>query len=154
MIPKDEVIRTLWNLIETNQVEGEGFSKAADVMSHRRARHFFLGHSLRCSQLAQELRNLAYFLGEAPGLIRAFPQSLWPRLRPAHLGENEHETVEGCLGSVAFAISRYRAALQKALPSSISTVIRMQYDQVLEVHEQLRHLKSEMAVEMAVPVGR
>lgn len=154
MIPKNEVIGTLWSLIETNQVQEEAFSQAADGMSQHRARHVFLGHSLKCSQLAQELRNLADFLGEAPGNGNIIPHLPCSRSRPPRSVEKEIETIEECLVSVALAISRYRMALQKSLPSPISTVIRLQYDQVLEAQEQLRLLKSGIGSDMVVPSGQ
>lgn len=154
MIPCNEVILTLWNLIETNQVQEGEFSKAARRMTLHQIRHVILGQSLRCSQLAGELRNLADFLGEAPANGHVISPSFFVRPGPFESEEGDEEMFEGCLASAAFSISRYRAALRKSLPSPISTVIRMQYDQVLEGHEQLRLLKSGMRSDVFATVGQ
>jgi uncharacterized protein (TIGR02284 family) len=139
-----ELISTLNGLIETCKDGQEGFQSAAGVMTDVGIRQIFLDASNERAVFVSELQKLVNESGGTPetsGTVAAALHRGWINLKAAVTGKDERAVLEECLRGEDVAVTIYREALDKLLPTSVAAVVQLQYDKILESRDRVRGLK-------------
>lgn len=144
MLNNAEVITTLNSLIETCKDGQQGFQVAADGVSDPVIGKAFRDYSSQRSRFALELQGLVHEIGGAPettgSVAEAFRRG-WNNITEAVTGRDEVHVLKECVRGEAAAISNYRVAMEKILPTQIQAVVRRQYDEILVAHDHVLTLR-------------
>lgn len=139
-----EFISVLNDLVENCKDGERGFHEAADGTQNPELRSIFEKYSRQRAQFAGELQVEVSRIGGTPEKSGSAAGALhrgWMNLKTAISGNNDHAILEEAERGEDGAVSAYREALAKDLPSDIQSVVRKQYDAILEAHREVRALR-------------
>lgn len=142
----DEVISTLNDLIETCKDGEEGFLTCAQDVGDTTLKSFFSNRAQTCAAAALELQDLVRAYGGDPERGSSLGGALhrrWVDVKSAIMGHDDRAVLKECERGEDVAVSRYRNALEKALPAELRTVVERQYQGVLKNHDQVRSLRDQ-----------
>ncbi|KIF83202.1 PA2169 family four-helix-bundle protein [Noviherbaspirillum autotrophicum] len=142
----DEVISTLNDLIETCKDGEEGFLTCAQDVGDTTLKSFFSNRAQTCAAAALELQDLVRAYGGDPERGSSLGGALhrrWVDVKSAIMGHDDRAVLKECERGEDVAVSRYRNAIEKALPAELRTVVERQYQGVLKNHDQVRSLRDQ-----------
>ena len=139
-----DFISVLNDLIETCKDGENGFREAASEVKNPALRTLFLGFADERGQYASELQEHVSKLGQVPensGSIAASVHRRWIDLKSAITGNDDKAIIDECERGEDIAVSSYRDALAKDVPSDLKSLIDRQYAGVKAAHDKVRNLK-------------
>ena len=141
---KDDLVRTLNDLIETCKDGENGFRTCAEDIKSTDLKHFFMKAARRCEESAHELQREVQTLGksaETSGSLTGSMHRGWVNIRAAITGKDDAAILAECERGEDVAKSSYENALKKDLPPSIRAIVERQYQGVLQHHDLVRDLE-------------
>lgn len=142
----DEIISTLNDLIETSKDGEEGFRNCADDVSDPQLKTFFSNRAQSCAAAAVELQDLVRAYGgdpETSGGLGGALHRRWVDIKALLTGKDVKAVLQECERGEDFAVSSYRRALERNLPTQIRAVVERQYQGVMQNHDQVRSLRDQ-----------
>jgi uncharacterized protein (TIGR02284 family) len=139
----DETVSTLNNLIETLKDGVEGFKTSAADVKDARVKSTFQQLAQQRATLASELQSEVRKLGGDPeksGSVAASAHRGWINIKSA-LGGGEKSILNEAERGEDVAVKSFEKALNAKLPPDIAGVVRRQYDQVKQGHDQVKNLR-------------
>lgn len=139
-----EFVSVLNNLIETCKDGEKGFREAADEVRNPSLRTLFSEYATQRAQYAQELQQTVASLGQSPeqsGSVAGALHRGWIDVKSAITGKDDQAIVNECERGEDMAVSAYRDAMAKDLPSDLKSLVERQYQGVQEAHGRVRDLK-------------
>jgi len=139
-----DVSSVLNNLIETCKDGEEGFKKAANEAKDSSLKQLFTKYSTQRAGYTSELQQLVQASGEKPtdsGSVSASLHRGWLSLKEKVSSSDDKALVEECERGEDAAMSAYKDAVGKNLPSNIQSVVQRQFSGVQEAHNLIRDMK-------------
>ncbi len=139
-----DVADVLNGLIETCKDGEEGFKTAAEKVKEPSLKTLFSKYSTQRATYAQELQGAVSALGESPsehGHVAASLHRGWINLKEAMSKDEDKAIIDEAEAGEDAAKKAYSEAVAKTLPSNVMSMVRKQYDGVLEAHGVVRDLK-------------
>jgi uncharacterized protein (TIGR02284 family) len=139
-----DIVSVLNNLIETNKDGHEGFRLASEKVKDPSLKSLFSKYASQRASNVTELQDLVSRLGEKPATTGHIAASLhrgWINLKEALSRDEDKAIINECEAGEDAAISNYRDALNKSLPSDVLAVVQRQFSGVQEAHSVIRDLK-------------
>jgi uncharacterized protein (TIGR02284 family) len=139
----DETVSTLNNLIETLKDGADGFNTSAADVKDPNVKTTFQQLAQQRAKLASELQSEVRKLGGDPeksGSVAASAHRGWINIKSA-LGGGEKAILNEAERGEDVAVKSFEKALNAKLPPDIAGVVRRQYDQVKQGHDQVRNLR-------------
>lgn len=139
-----DYVSVLNGLIETCKDGEEGFLKAAENVKRSDLKTVFTEYAHQRSQFASELQVEAARIGGDPakgGSVSGALHRGWIDIKGALTGKDDHNILEEAERGEDVAVSAYREALSKDLPSDFRSIVEKQSRQVLEAHNRIRALR-------------
>ena len=143
----DEVIDTLNDLIETCKDGEYGFRSCAEHCKSPELKTMFTDRAAECQRGADELQGLVTRLGGEPdtgGSATGAMHRGWIAVRATLSTYDDKAMLEECERGEDAALSRYRDALAKPLPSDIHAVVDRQYQGVKRNHDLVRQWRDRV----------
>jgi uncharacterized protein (TIGR02284 family) len=143
-MPRDEVIDTLNDLIETCKDGESGFLTCAEDIERPELKGMLQKAATRCADAARELQAEVRRLGGNPERSGSFAGSAhrrWVDIRSALTGSSEAQVLAECERGEDVAKESYQKALDKDLPADIRAIVERQYQGVLQHHDTVRSLE-------------
>lgn len=140
-----DVIATLNELAEISRDGEKGFRTSADGVSNPKHKALFEAAAGRCAEGAAELEGKVTALGGKPsesGSIGGAMHRAWTGIKAAVTGMNERAVLDECERGEDIAMAAYEAALHKAIPADVRTIIERQYQGVKANHDRVRDLRN------------
>lgn len=139
-----ETVAVLNSLIETCRDGEKGFRTAADGITNGDLATLFLNYAEQRNSFAAELQAEVRRLGgdaETGGTAIGAVHRGWIDIKSAVAGKDEGAVVAEAERGEDHAVSEYRKALEKTLPTSIQTIVENQYIHVRDAHDHVRALE-------------
>lgn len=139
-----EFVSVLNNLIETCKDGENGYREAAGEVQSPSLKSLFNEYATQRGQYAQELQQVVARLGQTPestGSVAAAIHRGWIDVKSAVTGKDDKAIVDECERGEDLAMSAYRDAAAKDLPSDLKSIVQRQYSGVQEAHNRVRDLK-------------
>lgn len=143
-IDTGDIRSTLNSLTETCKDGEEGFRSAAENVKRSDLRSLFQKYSSQRAQFAAELQAEVAKLGGSPetgGSVAGAAHRGWLNLKSAITGNDDAAIISECERGEDVAKEAYSKALAKDLPSDLQAIVRRQYNEVLQAHNQVRSLQ-------------
>lgn len=140
----EQTISTLNGLIETLKDGQEGFKAAAEGVEDSGTKNLFYQFSQQRSQFVGELQSEVRRLGGDPeksGSIAGALHRGWINIKSTVTGEDEHAVLSECERGEDSALSNYRSALEKEIPSDVRTILARQSDAIKLSHDRVKTLR-------------
>ncbi len=140
-----DVIATLNDLLEISRDGEQGFRTCAEDVESPNLASLFESASRRCAGGAAELEAKVRSLGGEPahgGSIGGSLHRTWTNIKSTITGMSEHAVLVECERGEDAAKAAYEAALQKALPPDVRTLVQQQYEGVKANHDRVRNLRN------------
>jgi uncharacterized protein (TIGR02284 family) len=135
----------LRNLAEVSRDGEKGFAAAAGVVKDEKLQRVFEGVSERFGIGAGELEDEVVMLGGTPpgtgGTISGALHRYWTNLKTAIAGSDDEAILKDCEREEDAAKAAYEKALSEELPSHAHTIVRRQYNRVVEHRDLIRRLR-------------
>ncbi len=149
MATNHEAIPVLNNLIEICKDGENGFHLASEAIQSNPLKVLFENYSQQRRQMAQELQSVVTERGgsaEVTGHLAGALHRGWINIRTAVIQHEDSVIVEECERGEDVAKKAYETALE-ALSSSDPdrSLIRRQYEAVLQTHDEVRKLEKTHA---------
>ena len=141
---KKDYTSVLNNLIETCKDGEEGFRQASDGTKTADLRAVFNEYSRQRAEFASELQREVAKLGAEPEKSGSVTGSLhrgWMNIKTAVTGKDDQAILNEAERGEDAAVSAYKDALTKELPTQLQSEINRQYRQIQEAHNQIRSLR-------------
>jgi uncharacterized protein (TIGR02284 family) len=141
---KKEYTSVLNNLIETCKDGEEGFKQAAEGTKSAELREVFNRYSRQRAEFAAELQKEVSNLGDQPEKSGSVTGSLhrgWMNIKTAVTGKDDQAILNEAERGEDSAVSAYKEALTKQMPTQLQSEINRQYRQVQQAHDQIRSLR-------------
>ena len=141
-----DTIDVLNTLIETCNDGERGFRKAAEHMQSTDLRALFMDRANECRQAGADLRSQVVQLGGEPETGGSASGALhrgWTSLVGSVSGWSDKQLLEACERGEDSAMTRYRDALDEALPDNVRMLVERQYEGVKRNHAQVRALRDQ-----------
>ncbi|CUA82207.1 MULTISPECIES: ferritin-like domain-containing protein [Gulbenkiania] len=145
MMTNEQVVETLNDLIETSKDGEYGFESCAEYVDSQELRNLFTARAQECRQAAEELKTLVVQYGGTPdkgGTASGALHRGWVSVRGTLSGNDDKAMLDECERGEDTALSRYRDAMDKALPEPVKTVIARQLMGVQRNHDQIKALRN------------
>ena len=147
---QEKLIPVLNELIEICKDGQKGFASAADVVEDAKLRSLFRQYSQQRAQFAAELQKEVLALGDSPetgGSAAGAVHRGWIGLKAALTGKDDHAIVVECERGEDAAKAVYEKAIDgSALPGTVLPMVKRQYAQIREAHNQVRDIRDTMPV--------
>jgi uncharacterized protein (TIGR02284 family) len=143
-IERDDVIKTLNNLVETCKDGQNGFQAAADGVKNSELKTLFHTYAQQRAQFAAELQAEVRRLGGDPeqtGSVAASLHRGWINIKATVTGEDESAIISECERGEDSAVRNYKDALDSKLPADVGAVVERQYTEVKDAHDRIRALE-------------
>ena len=141
-----DTIDVLNTLIETCNDGERGFRHVAEHAKSPELRSLFMERANECRQACADLRAQVVQLGGEPETGGSASGALhrgWTSLVGSVSGWSDKQLLEECERGEDAALTRYRDALDEALPDNIRMLIERQYEGVKRNHAQVRTLRDQ-----------
>ena len=135
---------TLNDLIATLKDGEEGFRTSAEKLTNTEYRRLFDTYARQRGRFATELQSEVARIGGEPQATGSTSGALhrgWIGLKSALTGSDDHAILSEAERGEDSAVSTYRDALSKDLPSDIRDAVERQYQDILETHNAVRGLR-------------
>jgi uncharacterized protein (TIGR02284 family) len=143
---RDNVISVINGLIETCRDGQNGFQEAAENVSRADLKQFFNEASLERARYVGELQGLVRSLGGDPentGSTAAAIHRTWIDIKGSLTGRDDASILSECERGEDSAVSTYKDALDETgLSSEIRSIVERQYQQIHQVHDQVKQLRN------------
>lgn len=142
----EETISTLNGLIETLKDGQEGFKTAAEGVKDSGTKNLFYQYSQQRAQFVGELQAEVRSLGGDPektGSIAGALHRGWINIKSTVTGLDEHAVLSECERGEDIALSNYRSAFEKVLPSDVQTILMRQSDAIKLSHDRVKMLRDK-----------
>jgi uncharacterized protein (TIGR02284 family) len=142
-----DFVSVLNDLIEVCKDGERGFREAAEGVKNHELRTIFEKYSRQRAEFAAELQVEVSRIGGSPEKSGSAAGALhrgWINLKAAVTGKNDHAILEEAERGEDGAVSGYRDALSKDLPSDFVAIIRKQYDAIQVAHREIRGLRDSV----------
>lgn len=143
-IDTNDIRSTLNGLIETAKDGEEGFRSAAEKLQNTTTRSLFQKVASQRSTFASELQSEVAKLGGKPetsGSASAAVHRGWIGLKSALTGNDDHAIIAEAERGEDSAVSTYRDALAKDIPSDIRSIVERQAREIKATHDQVKALR-------------
>jgi uncharacterized protein (TIGR02284 family) len=143
-----KVINTLNNLLETTKDGEEGFRTCSAAVTNPELKMVFESAAKKCDEGAAELETKIRSLGGDPsqsGTVSGSLHRAWTNLKSSIAGMDEYAVLAECERGEDVAKHAYEEALQENLPEDVATIVRRQYQGVVNNHDQIRNLRDRAA---------
>jgi uncharacterized protein (TIGR02284 family) len=143
-MPKEQVVSTLNNLIQTCFDAEEGFRLAAQGVDKLHLRTLFYEYSQQRAQLAEELRAEVRRQGGTPATGGSLGGALhrgWISVKEAIVGKDDSTIVAECEHGEDVAVEHYQNALEEDLPMDVQQLVVRQFQVVKATHDRVRQLE-------------
>jgi uncharacterized protein (TIGR02284 family) len=143
-IPREEVLFSLNELIETCLDGKQGFLEAATHAFNSQLKQMCLEYSHQRAQFAAQLQDEVRRLGGTPdeaGSVSGALHRRWMEVKSAVTGRDDEAIVAECERGEDVALSRYRENLDKTLPATTRAIILPQFQAIQQAHDRFRDLK-------------
>jgi uncharacterized protein (TIGR02284 family) len=141
-----DTIDVLNTLIETCNDGERGFRHVAEHAKSPELRTLFTERANECRQGCADLRAQVVQLGGEPETGGSASGALhrgWTSLVGSVSGWSDKQLLEACERGEDSAMTRYRDALDEALPDNIRMLVERQYEGVKRNHAQVRTLRDQ-----------
>ena len=141
-----DTIDVLNTLIETCNDGERGFRDVAEHTTNPELRALFADRANECRQACADLRAQVVQLGGEPETGGSASGALhrgWTSLVGSVSGWSDKQLLEACERGEDSAMTRYRDALDEALPDNIRMLVERQYEGVKRNHAQVRALRDQ-----------
>jgi uncharacterized protein (TIGR02284 family) len=141
-----DTIDVLNTLIETCNDGERGFRHVAEHAKSPDLRTLFTDRANECRQACADLRAQVVQLGGEPETGGSASGALhrgWTSLVGSVSGWSDKQLLEACERGEDSAMTRYRDALDEALPDNVRMLIERQYEGVKRNHAQVRALRDQ-----------
>jgi uncharacterized protein (TIGR02284 family) len=142
-----KVITTLNNLLETTKDGESGFRTCSDAVTNPQLKTVFETAARRCDEGAAELEAKIRSLGGEPVQSGSMTGSLhraWTNIKSSITGMDDHAVLAECERGEDVAKHAYEAALEQDLPTDVESIIRRQYQGVVQNHDHIRNLRNQV----------
>lgn len=153
MANNDDIISTLNGLIETSKDGEEGFRSSAENVDDPRLKSFFLRRSEDVGTSVRELQDLVRSLGGEPVMSSSLGGALhrrWINIKTALSKNDTIAVLEETERGEDVALSTYRKAAEKDLPTHVKFVVVRQLEGAKRNHDQVKQLRDAFRAEAAV----
>ncbi len=126
----------------------QGFSGAADSVNSPSLKSLFNEYSAQRATFARELESAVERAGAKPDHPSGAAGKLhsgWMHVKGAFTGHSEHQILEETERGEDLSVKRYREALDRDLPEDLRSILRAQFRQVQEAHNNIRRLRDQAA---------
>jgi uncharacterized protein (TIGR02284 family) len=147
VLPDDEVVEVLNDLVETSKDGEYGFSKCAENCKSPELKVIFERHAAQCRSSAQELQTLVAEYGGKPetsGTVSGAMHRGWLAVRGTVALNDDLSMLEESERGEDVARDRYRKALKKNLPPSLLAVVKRQAEGAQRNHDEIKRLRDQM----------
>ncbi|HET8549750.1 MAG TPA: PA2169 family four-helix-bundle protein [Bryobacteraceae bacterium] len=144
-LPRDEVVFTLNELIETCLDGQQGFLDAATHATNSELKQMCMEYSRQRARFAAELHEHVRRLGGRPdesGSVAGALHRRWIDVKSAIVGRDDEAIVTECNRGEDVALARYREALGRNLPVQSRAIAQAQFDQISHARDRIRALTS------------
>jgi len=145
---RDDVIRTLNELIETCKDGEEGFRTCAEGVENPALKTFFEDRAERCALGARQLSAKVREFGGDPekgsstaGMLHRF----WVNIRSSISGMDDEAILAECERGEDSAKDAYEEALRRDLPADVRVMVAKQYREVRDNHDRVKDMRNAMA---------
>jgi uncharacterized protein (TIGR02284 family) len=136
------------DVISANRDAEQGFRGAAQAVNTPTIKEMFEQYSAQRAQFAVELQGAV----KALGFEATNPQGLggvlhagWINLKGLLTGHDVHAILVETERGEDWALKTYRAALGKAMPPEIGSIIQRQFEEIQTAHDRIRTLRDSTA---------
>ncbi|MEP6715331.1 MAG: PA2169 family four-helix-bundle protein [Terriglobia bacterium] len=139
-----EIRSTLNNLIETLKDGEEGFRSAAEKLKNSSARAQFQSWASERARFASELQGAVTAIGGEATTSGSASGALhrgWMGLKSALTGNDDHAIIAEAERGEDVAVSSFRDAMAKDLPSDLRSIIERQFRGIQAAHNAVRSLR-------------
>jgi uncharacterized protein (TIGR02284 family) len=145
---RDDVIKTLNELIETCKDGEEGFRTCAEGVKNPALKTFFEERAGRCALGARQLAAKVREFGGNPeqsssttGMLHRF----WVNIRSSISGMDDEAILAECERGEDSAKDAYEEALRRDLPADVRVMVAKQYREVRDNHDRVKDMRNAMA---------
>jgi uncharacterized protein (TIGR02284 family) len=140
-----DAISVLDNLVETCKNGEEGFKTAAEALEKNSSLKSTLEqYSQQRASFAEELNGLVTNFGGSrkdSGTVAGTLHQGWINLKAAVTGGDEGSILSECERGEDAAKEAYQSALENPMPPEVATVVRRQFEAILEAHRTIKGLR-------------
>jgi uncharacterized protein (TIGR02284 family) len=125
-----------------------GFRGAADSVNNPSLKTLFNEYSSQRATFARELESAVERSGakaDHPSGMAGKLHSGWMHVKATFTGHSDHEILEETERGEDHSVKTYREALGRDLPQDLRLIVRTQFEQVQEAHNNIRRLRDETA---------
>ncbi len=156
MLPQEDTLDMLNDLIRTCKEGEEGYRTAADDVQNSELETMFRGYAKQRANFVRELEVEVERLGgkpyESDGLGAALHRG-WMNLKASLSGGDAGAIIAACESGEDSALAIYDRAARTDVTGKTRTLIDKQFQQVKEVHTRLHRLKEEIKDGTAFPTN-
>ena len=141
---REELISSLNDLIQTCRDGERGFQLAAENVKDPDLKSLFTRCSLQRAQFASELQAEIRQLGgdvEDHATVTGSLHRGWLNLKAIVTGKNDHAVIAECERGEDAAVQNYQEVLKQNLPPNVLPVVKHQFTQIKQTHDQIRGLE-------------
>ncbi|SDM12852.1 conserved hypothetical protein [Catalinimonas alkaloidigena] len=141
---REEVVKTINNLIEVNEEGKEGYELAARNVDHMEYQSLFQRYAQQRAEFAGSLRSQLASMGgeDKHNLVTDAAAALhrgWMNLKSVVAAGDSEAILNECVRGDKAAVEAYESALKEAnLPAEISTLLRSQYNAISEAYHDVK----------------
>jgi uncharacterized protein (TIGR02284 family) len=146
-VSREEIIVCINDLIETCRNGEKGFLTASEHITDNNLKAYFLRCSYQRAQFAAELQGEVRQLGGDPTSIGSVSGAFhrgWMNIRSA-IAEGDESILSECEWGEDSGLRNYERVLKQNLPHHVLPVVKHQYVQIKETHNQIRSLEKRAA---------
>jgi uncharacterized protein (TIGR02284 family) len=143
-VPREEILFSLNELIETCLDGKQGFLEAATHAANSQLKQMCMEYSLQRAQFAAQLQDEVRRLGGEPEEAGSVPGALhrrWMEVKSAVTGRDDDAIIAECERGEDVALARYRENIEKKLPATARDLILPQFQAIQKAHDRFRDLK-------------
>ncbi len=145
----ENLIGSLNDLIRVLHETEETYRQAAERVTSTWLKSLFEGYSAQRTKFITELSNLSSGLGVMPdagATVGDVLHQAWTDLKAAVVGVSgdDVDILAECESSEDAAKETYEKELLKGLPPHVNDVVQRQYQEIMNVHDQVRELRDSI----------
>ena len=144
IMPIEETITVLNDLIQTSEDGKKGFGDAAKEATTVELKTMFQTRSIDCASAAAELQSLVETLGGKPkdnGTVAGAAHRGWAKVVAA-IGDTNLSMLEEVERAEDKAKAAYTKALAATLPQQVRMVVQRQHDGAVRNHDLIRDVRN------------
>jgi uncharacterized protein (TIGR02284 family) len=143
-----DIRSTLNDLIETLKDGEEGFRSAAEKLQNSSVRSQFESWASQRARFSSELQSAVTSIGGEATTSGSASGALhrgWMGLKSALTGSDDHAIIAEAERGEDVAVTSFREALAKDLPSDLRSIVDRQYRDIQSTHNQVRTLRDTLS---------